>query len=336
MTDLVVLGALFLDQEFRFMGSVERDGTGIVELAFQEEQRGKDLFLAPGGSASNTAIQAARLGMKTEILGKLGNDPFATLILQGLEAEGVDTKGVLKADRERTGVTMILSGKRGGELDLAMVTYNGANETFEGSDLEPYLEKERDRKKGGVFFVGDFFSLPRMQPSLANLLAGARKAGRITALDHGRFLRSNTADRVLKNLQIALEWVDIYLPSEREIKEFTKRKDLGDALRDILENYGVTWIAVKRGSKGCRLRSLNEDFEVPSFPVRGAGVSALGAGSAFNAAFLWQWQQDPNDPVQAARAANAAGRIKIISGQQPTKKRLMSFLEKEARRQARL
>ena len=336
MSELVVLGALFLDQEFRFMGSVERDGTGIVELAFQEEQRGKDLFLSPGGSASNTAIQAARLGMKTKILGKLGDDPFATLILHGLEKEGVDPKGLLKAEQERTGVTMILSGKRGGELELAMVTYNGANETFERSDLDPFLENEKKWKKGNVFFVGDFFSMPRMQPSLADLLAGVRKAGGITALDHGRFLRSNTADRVVKNLQIAMEWVDIYLPSEKELKEFTKRKDLGDALRDVLENYGVKWIAVKRGSQGCRLRSLKEDIEVPPFPVRGAGVSALGAGSAFNAAFLWQWCEDPKDPVKAARAANAAGRIKIVSGQQPTKKRLMSFLEKEARRQARL
>ncbi len=323
---MVTLGALFLDQEFRFMGSVERDGTGIVELAFQEEERGKDLFLAPGGSAVNTAIQAARLGAKVRTLGKLGKDPFGSLILQGLEAEGIDIRSLLQDRGERTGTTVILSGKGAKELDMAMVTYNGANETLEASDLKPYFKEKGKREKDGIFFVGDFFSLPRLQQDLAGLLATVRKLGMVTALDHGRFLRSKTPDRVLKHLQVAMEWVDVYLPSEKEIKEFTRRKDLEDALQEVLELYGVKMIAVKRGAKGCRLKSIKEDVEVPSFPIRAGAVSALGAGSAFNGAFLLQWQRNRRDLSRAGRIANAAGRIKIVSGNQPTKKRLQDFL----------
>ena len=169
---------------------------------------------------------------------------------------------------------------------------------------------------------------------MAELLSRARKQGWVTVLDHGRFRRSKTPDRVIRNLEIALEWVDIYLPSEREIRELTSREDLGESLREVQERYGVKWIAVKRGSRGCRLRSFQEDVEVPAFPVREGGVSALGAGSAFNAAFLGQWREDPGDLYGAGRFANAAGRLKIVSGQQPTRKRLMNFLEKESGRRA--
>jgi sugar/nucleoside kinase (ribokinase family) len=331
MFDMVVLGAMFLDQEFRFMGSVEKNGRGVVELAFQEEERGKDLFLSPGGSAANTAIQAARLGLKAKALGKVGRDPYGDLILEGLRRQGVDVTDVRLSDRERTGTTLILSGRRNHELDLAMVTFNGANETLESGELGRVPEGIVC-SQGTVFFIGDFFSLPRLQPDLADLLARARRMGMVTVIDHGRLTRSRVAERVLKNLEAAMQYVDVYLPSEREVREFSGREDLTEALDVLMEKFGIGLIVTKRGARGCRVRTAREDHEIPAFPVREGGVSALGAGSAFNAAFLWQWRKDPGDLVRAASTANAAGRIKIVSGQAPTEKRLRGFLDKEAQR----
>lgn len=326
--DMVLLGALFLDQEFRFMGCVERDGRRIVELAFHEEERGKDLFLSPGGSAANTAIQAARLGLRAGILGKVGDDPYSALILQGLAQEGIETGDLLVSKQERTGTTVILSGRRSQEWDLAMVTFGGANETLEPREMEARLEGMSTAERS-VFFVGDFFALPRMQSGLAELLSSVRKRGMITALDHGRFRRSQTAERVLRSLEAAMERVDVYLPSEREIREFSGKQDLTEALDLVMGKYGVQVIAVKRGAKGCRVRTAGKDVEIPAFPLQDGQVSALGAGSAFNAAFLWQWRVNSDDLVQAAQAGNAAGRIKVVSGQQPTGKRLTSFLKKQ-------
>ncbi len=333
MFDLIALGAAFLDQEFRFMGAVEQGDKRIVELAFHEEERGKDLFLSPGGSAVNTAVQAARLGLKVRVQGKIGADPFGDLILAGLEKEGVDVRSLFRSKRDGTGVTVILSGLRAHELDTAMITYNGANEILETTDLEPLEERPKGTRKG-VFFVGDFFSLPRLQSGMADLLANARKKGWVTVLDHGRFRRSKTPDRVIRDLHVAMERVDVYLPSAREIRELTCREDLGDALTEVQDRYGVHWIAVKQGAAGCRVRSRDMDVEVPAFRIREGGVSALGAGSAFNAAFISQWLQDPDDLHLAGRMANAAGRLKIMSGHPPTRSRLLSFLDKETRKQA--
>jgi len=334
MFDLVALGAVFLDQEFRFMGAVEKDDKRIVELAFQEEERGKDLFLSPGGIAVNTAVQAARLGWSTQVVGKVGTDPFSELIITELEKEGVDVRRLQRSGREGTGVTIIRSGRRAREMDTAMITYNGANEILEEGDLEPPEDRRAASGSRGIFFVGDFFSLPRLQPSMADILGKARRGGWVTVLDHGRFRRSRTSDRALRDLQVALERVDVYLPSEREILELSGRDDLGDAISEMQDRHGVRWIAVKRGPAGCRVRGPRAEVDVPAFTIREGGVTALGAGSAFNAAFLRQWRLDPEDLGLAGRMANAAGRLKIMSGHAPTRDRLQGFLEKESRRQA--
>jgi len=80
------------------------------------------------------------------------------------------------------------------------------------------------------------------------------------------------------------------------------------------------------------IRTPHEDIEVPAFPVR-EGVSSLGAGDAFNATFLYQLSVDPTDVLRAGRMANAAGRIKIVSGQYATRSRLFSFLDTQVKRQ---
>ncbi len=334
MFDLVALGAVFLDQEFRFMGSVEQGDKRIVEVAFHEEQRGKDLYVSPGGSAVNTAVQAARLGLKVQVVGRVGRDPFGDLVRQGLEREGVDVGSVFRSEGEGTGVTVILSGRKAHELDTAMITYNGANEILEMTDLNPLPKRMvvEPGERRGVLFIGDFFSLPRLQPDLADWMADARRNGWVTVLDHGRFQRRATPDRVVRDLEICMERVDMYLPSEREIRELTRRDNLGDAMTDVQERYGVRWLVVKRGAGGCRVRCGQVDLDVPAFRVREGGVSALGAGSAFNGAFIAQWLEDPGDLSLAARMANAAGRLRIVSGQPPNRTRLRGFLDKEAQK----
>jgi len=329
--DLLAFGALFLDQEFRFIDSIEWGGKGIVELAFQEERRGKDLTLSPGGSAANTAIQARRLGMRVKLLGKVGKDPYATLLLDGLRAEAVDIDGVLFSTSQHTGTTVILSGRRADSLESAMITHNGANETLEASEIVELLEPLRGDLNGATVFFGDFFALPRLQHELADLFGYVKKLGGTLALDHGRFQRDATPAKVLKCLESSMGWVDIYLPSERELIEFTGRPDIEAALKAVFDDYPLQVLAVKMGPKGCRIRTRGEDIEVPAFPVR-EGVTSLGAGDAFNAAFLDQLRKDPRDLLRAARVANATGRIKIVSGRYPSRARVLAFLEKEEKR----
>lgn len=51
------------------------------------------LEMHPGGCAFNTSVAAARLGLRTGVLGVVGHDVFGGLVLDTLRKEGVDTCG---------------------------------------------------------------------------------------------------------------------------------------------------------------------------------------------------------------------------------------------------
>ncbi len=87
--------------------------SGDVEPAFgQVEKTIRDADLCIGSSAAIFACGAARLGLKTAIVGKVGRDIFGDFMMDRLLARGIDTSGVV-VDREiRTGLTVILSKGR--------------------------------------------------------------------------------------------------------------------------------------------------------------------------------------------------------------------------------
>ena len=328
--DLVACGGIFFDQEFRSVGSVEIDGREVAALTFDREERGKELNLAPGGSMINTAVQAARLGHTVKVIGKVGADPFGACILDELGRQGIDAGGILRSDDDRTSTTVILGKQAGGEFDFAMLTYNGANDTFSLEDLLSVAPTDRIVRMGKVFFLGDFFSLNQLHHYLSDIMAAARKAGTITALDHGRFERARTSKRMVDNLKSCLRSVDLYLPGRGELLELTGSKSPDDGLEKAIQEFGVRMVALKLGAKGCRIKTEQEDITVPPFVIR-EGVSSVGAGDAFNAVFIDGILRGETDLFELGREANAAGRLKVRSGKFPSRERLATFIRKNSK-----
>lgn len=76
---------------------------------------GRKFQTAPGGKGLNQAVQCARLGAKTTMLGKVGADDFGKALLQVAEKNGVDVSHILTDPEESTGVAVIqLEVKEGG------------------------------------------------------------------------------------------------------------------------------------------------------------------------------------------------------------------------------
>jgi len=327
--DLVACGGIFFDQEFRSVGSVEIDGREVTALTFDREERGKELNLSPGGSMINTAVQAARLGHTVKVIGKVGADPFGAFILDELGGHGIDAGGIIQSGDERTSTTVILGKQAGGEFDFAMLTYNGANDTFCLDDLLSVAPTDRIARQGKVLFLGDFFCLNQLHHHLSDLMAAARKAGTITALDHGRFERARTPPRMVDNLKSCMRSVDLYLPGRGELLELTGSSSLDDGLEKAIQEFGVRMVALKLGAQGCRIKTEQEDITVPPFVIR-EGVSSVGAGDAFNAVFIDGILRGQTDLWRLGREANAAGRLKVRSGKFPSRERLMTFLGKSS------
>jgi ribokinase len=94
-----------------------------------ETVSGAELERGPGGKGANQALAAARLGARTRFVGRIGTDE---LVLRSLEAEGVDTSGVVR-DQGEGGVALIMVDAHGENLILVAP---GANARMAPEDVE--------------------------------------------------------------------------------------------------------------------------------------------------------------------------------------------------------
>lgn len=283
MADIVCLGIMVADVVARPVEKVpERGRLVLVER----------MELHTGGCAVNTAIALARLGIKTAVIGKVGNDGFGRFIVDRLVEEGVDTRGVKFDSSRNTSATMVLVSPDG---ERAFIHYTGTNATFVYEDIDWGIISEAK-----ILHVAGSLVMPSFdgEPT-ARAMRKAKEMGIITVLD-------TVWDSTGKWLQLVgppLQYTDIFIPSIEEARMITGKESPEDIASFLLER-GVKIVALKMGEKGCYIRTKEEEYRVPAFKV--PVVDATGAGDAFAAGFLagtlMGW-----DLEERGRFANAVG-----------------------------
>ncbi|ETN66586.1 ribokinase [Anopheles darlingi] len=86
-----------------------------------------------GGKGANQCVAAARLGSRTAIIGKLGDDAWGRAYRDALAAEGINVSEVAIMPGESTGIAQI-NVADGGDNQIVIVT--GANKRLEPADAE--------------------------------------------------------------------------------------------------------------------------------------------------------------------------------------------------------
>lgn len=119
--DLLVVGSANADL---VIGVERRPGPGETVL-------GSDLSVHPGGKGANQAVAAARLGARTALLARVGDDAHGRLLLDSQRSAGVDTAGVLSGGAP-TGVALITVDPSG---DNSIVVSPGANARLTPADI---------------------------------------------------------------------------------------------------------------------------------------------------------------------------------------------------------
>ena len=102
MKDIVAIGEVLIDLTQKGV-----DENGVAQYAAN-----------PGGAPANLAVAAARLGAKTAFVGKVGRDAFGNSLRAVLEANDVDTQGLLEDGKEHTTLAVV-SVDETGELTPA-------------------------------------------------------------------------------------------------------------------------------------------------------------------------------------------------------------------------
>jgi len=252
-----------------------------------------------GGSATNVAVAAARLGARSAVITKVGDDPFGPYVRDALRGFGVDDRWVGTHPTLRTPVVFC-------EIhppdDFPLLFYRepqAPDMTIEAGELD--LDAIRSAR---VFWTtGTGLSAEPSRTATLTALE-ARDAGGITIhdLDHRPMFWADESEAG-HWARAALKHVTVAVGNRDEVAVAVRTRDPYAASAALLD-LGVEIAVVKRGPEGVLARTRDELVEVPPVPVD--VVCGLGAGDAFGGALvhglLHGWSLE-----RTIRLANAAG-----------------------------
>jgi len=258
--DVIGFGALNVDKLYKVNKIAGPEEEGFIK-GFEE---------ACGGSAANTIVGLARLGCKVGFIGKVAKDPEGKMLMEGFRREGVNTKGIIRADAGRSGTVMGFVDERG---ERALYVDPGVNDTisFEEIDVGYACQAKFIHLTS---FVGKR-SFEAQKRLVENLPEDVK-----VSLDPGELY----ARKGMKALNPILKRTFVFMPNSRELALLTGIEDYVKGVEKMLE-LGIKIVAVKLGGKGCYVTDGRESHHVEAFKVQ--IVDTTGAGDAFCAGFLY-------------------------------------------------
>ncbi|MFH1804161.1 MAG: 5-dehydro-2-deoxygluconokinase [Pseudomonadota bacterium] len=274
-----------------------------------------------GGSPTNMAAGTARLGLKSALITRVGDEHMGRFIREQLAAEGVDVRGVI-TDPKRLTALVILGIRDQEQFPLIFYRENCADMALCEDDIDPaFIAESRC-----VTVTGTHLSHPRTRAAVLKALNLARANGAQTALDidyrpnlwglsgHGdgenRFIAS---DAVTKELQSTLHLFDMIVGTEEEFHIAGGTTDTLAALRAVRALTKAVLVC-KRGPMGASAftgaigQSLDDGISGPGFPVEVFNV--LGAGDGFMSGLLKGWLTG-QDWQTSLKYANACGAFAV-------------------------
>ena len=301
-----------------------------------------------GGSPTNMAAGTARLGLKSALITRVGDEHMGRFIREQLAREGVDVTGV-KTDPERLTALVLLGIRDQEQFPLIFYRENCADMALDVADIDPaFIAQAR-----AVVATGTHLSNPRTEAAVLKALELARAGGGQTALDidyrpnlwglagHGageeRFIAS---DAVTAKLQSTLHLFDLIVGTEEEFHIAGGSTDTIEALRAVRKVTAATLVC-KRGPMGAAAftgaipDSLDDGEAGPGFPIEVFNV--LGAGDGFMSGLLKGWL-DGEDWPTALTYANACGAFAVsrhgCAPAYPSWEELQFFLDRGVKQKA--
>jgi sugar/nucleoside kinase (ribokinase family) len=249
-------------------------GGDIIPRFGQVEQIVDRYEIEMGGSCSIFACQAAKLGLRVGILGRVGDDDFGRLILRRLDESGVDTRHVTVDPDLRTGLGIALCK----DNDRAILTYMGSINVLRPVDVkDAFLASARHLHYGSVFLHTSLL------PQAPAIVRRARAMGLSISLD----TNWDPKEQWNSTLAQVLTLTDLFMPNEQEALCISRCSTIPQAI-PWLQAYGVPVIAIKRGIDGAWAYDDRQRFECSVTPAPPIG-DGVGAGDSFDAGFLAGW-----------------------------------------------
>jgi ribokinase len=261
---------------------------------------GGEFSMAAGGKGANQAVAAARAGGRVTFVARVGEDLFGERALANFEADGIDTRFVLRTPAP-SGIALITVDGRG---ENSISVASGANALLSAADVEA---------AGGAFGDADIILL-QLESPIEAVEAAVRMAG-----ERGVPVILNPAPaRPLDDALLSL--LSVLTPNEHEAELLAGvpvRDERGarEAARR-LRGRGPATVVVTLGERG--VYALSEGFEghVPAFDV--TPIDTTAAGDVFNGTLAVALAEKVS-MEHALRFASAAAALSVTRpGAQPS------------------
>ncbi|MEX2306029.1 MAG: 5-dehydro-2-deoxygluconokinase [Pirellulales bacterium] len=298
-----------------------------------------------GGSASNVCIGAARLGIRTAMIARVGDEPLGRFVRKTFLNENVNVRAV-RFDANRLTGLITLAIRKCDDFPRIFYYENSADLALSETDIDDDIVGSAKV----LLVTGTHFSRPNLDAASRKAIRIAKANSRRVAFDidyrpvlwgltqHARgeqmFVRS---ERVSEHLQSILPDCDLVVGTEEELCIAGGSADVHSALKNIRSRTGAA-IVRKRGAQGSMVypdeipEELEAGVSAASFPVD--ILNSTGAGDAFLAGFLLGWIRD-EDWETCCRFGNACGAMVVsrhaCSAAMPSLRELTHFLSSAQR-----
>ncbi|MDZ7728744.1 MAG: ribokinase [Dehalococcoidia bacterium] len=233
-----------------------------------ETVEGTHFSTTPGGKGGNQAVAAARqleTSSRVHMIGRVGDDDYGRELCRLLEADGIDTSGVMTDPEAHTGVAVIATRRL---RQNTVTAVDGANSNLGDAELQA-LDRALDG--AGVLLVQQETPLDVTKEAMRR----ARAANVTTVLDPAPAREHERG---------FLRLVDIITPNQTEAEALSGIEVTGpDTARDAanaIRRLGPRTVIVTLGDQGCVAVGNGYSGSIPALQVD--VVSSLAAGDAFN------------------------------------------------------
>jgi len=305
--DVICLGRLGVDLYAQQVGARLEDVSSFAKYL--------------GGSSANIAFGTARLGLKSAMLTRVGDDHMGRFLIESLAGEGCDVSGI-KVDPERLTAMVLLGIKDRETFPLVFYRENCADMALSSDDID----EAQIASSKALLITGTHFSTDQVFKASSQALDYAEKHNvrRVLDIDYrpvlwGLASKADGATRfvadqkVSQHVQRILPRFDLIVGTEEEFLIAGGDTDLLTALRTVRELTAAT-LVVKLGPQGCTVihgaipARLEDGAIYPG--VRVEVLNVLGAGDAFMSGFLKGWLNDESDE-RCCQLANACGGLVV-------------------------
>jgi 5-dehydro-2-deoxygluconokinase len=287
---------------------IEMLAIGRVSVDLYPEQVGVPLAdvstfrSAIGGTATNVAVAAARLGHRSALVTKVGDDSFGGFVRAALDRFGVDSSGVAS----HAGLaTPVVFAELDPPTDPAIWFYRQPSAPDEHLTIDN-IDLDLVRSVPVLWIPGSRMAFePSGSTIHAVLEARERRSHTVLDLDY-RPMFWSSAEEAGRRVGPLLDHVTVAVGNREECEVAVGTSDPETAAARMIER-GIELAIVKMGGDGVlAVNAAGDSVVVPPTPVE--VVCGLGAGDAFGGSLVHSLLTGAT-PEQMMIDANAAGAI---------------------------